>query len=52
MKPSNKKVEERRNGVWETLDDFPFVNDYISDYSMVNFNEDLYLFGLFLFNQK
>ena len=48
----NKKVEEQRNGVWQKLDDFPFVNRYISYYSMVNFNGDLYLFGLFLFNQK
>ena len=48
----HKKVEEGRNGVWQTLDDFPFVNDNICCYSMVNFNEDLYLFGTFLFNQK
>ena len=48
----NKKVEERRNGVWQTLEDFPFVNEFIYGYSMVNFNGDLYLFGLFLFNQK
>jgi len=34
------------------LDDFPFVTTRISGYSMVNFNEYLYLFGMFLFNHK
>ena len=48
----HRKVEELRNGVWRTLDDFSFVNQYIIKHSMVNFNEDLYLFGMFLFNQK
>ena len=49
---NNTKVEEQRNGVWQMLDDFPFVTTRILGYSMVNFNEDLYLFGMFLFNQK
>ena len=48
----HKKVEQKRNQGWQTLDDFPFVNDDINSYSMVNFNRDLYLFGMFLFNQK
>ena len=52
IKTLNKKVEERRNGVWQTLEDFPFVKNEIYKYSMVNFNGDLYLFGMFLFNQK
>ena len=49
---NNKKVEERRNGVWQTLGDFPFVNSYINGYSMVSYNEELYLFGMFSFNLK
>ena len=44
---NHKKVEERRNDVWQTLDDFPVVSGYIYGYSMVNFKTDLYLFGLF-----
>ena len=50
---SNKKVEaQQRNGVWQTLDDFPFVADWIYGYSMVNFNDELYIFGMVLFNLK
>ena len=48
----HNKVEERRNGVWQKLDDFPFVNDYIYYSSTVNFNDELYLFGMFLFYLK
>ena len=52
----NKKVERRAGNTWaanwDRLDDFPFVTHYIEFYSMINFNEHLYLFGLFLFNQQ
>ena len=43
----NKKVEELRKGVWRTLNDLPFVEKQIYSYSMVTFNEMLYLFGRF-----
>lgn len=39
------KVEKYVNETWEVIDDFPFAHTYISDYSMVNLGDDLYLFG-------
>ena len=42
----NKKVEERRNGDWQTLYDFSFVNSYIGAYSMVNLNDELFLLAI------
>ena len=30
---------------WETIEDFPYVHSYIYDYSMVTFQNQLYLFG-------
>ena len=47
----NKKLEERRNGFWLPLNDFPFVNRYIAYYSTVNFNKALYLFGIRFFSE-
>lgn len=54
----NRKVEELKNGVWRTLDDFPFVEEALRLYSMllnrprleqmVTLNDALYLFGTFL----
>jgi len=41
----NKKVEEFYNGIWYSLADFPFAEYYIYRYSMVTFNDELYLFG-------
>ena len=40
----NNKVEALISGKWTVLSDFPFV-DKISLYSMVNFNDALYVFG-------
>ena len=48
----NLKVEELRNGIWWTLGDFPFAEESIGLYSMVTFNEVLYLFGTFSFDLK
>ena len=45
--PYNLKVEERRNGIWSTSKDFPFAKTYIKLYSMVTYDENLYLFGMF-----
>ena len=45
----NKKVEALETGSWSELADFPFVTDYIYKYSMVTFNNSLYLFGKFVF---
>ena len=45
---ANKKVEELQSGVWREVDDFPFANTYLSLYSMVTFNRELYLFGMFV----
>ena len=42
-------MEERHNGLWQTVDEFPLVNNYIGYYSMVKFNEELKLFDVFLF---
>ena len=42
----NNKVEALLSGKWTVLADFPFA-DKIWDYSMVNFNGALYLFGGF-----
>ena len=46
---AHNKMEERPNGLWQTVDEFPFVNNYIGYYSMVKFNEELKLFDVFLF---
>ena len=43
----NRKVEELKNGVWRTLDDFLLVEKKIYYYSMVTLNDALYLFGTF-----
>ena len=45
----NNHVEKFTNNAWIVIDDFGFVLDYISDYSMVSLGEDLYLFGKCLF---
>ena len=42
---NGKKVEALQDGIWNTLSDFPFVQESIDSYSMVNFNGALYLFG-------
>jgi len=43
--PANKVVETMSDNKWIRQDDFPFVSEYISVYSAVNFNENLYIFG-------
>lgn len=43
----NLKVEEFKNGAWRQLNDFPFAEGKLYDYSMVTLNEALYLFGTF-----
>ena len=48
--PSNKIVETMSGNQWEQLEDFPFVEEYISVYSIVTFQEDLFLFGKRSFN--
>ena len=40
-----KKVEALQDGIWNVLSDYPFVEDRIYEYSMVNFKDALYLFG-------
>ena len=47
--PYNKKVEAIETGSWRELADFPLVEKSISQYSMVTFNDSLYLFGKFYF---
>ena len=44
----HKKVEAFQNGKWTLLSDFPFEKTRLFDYSMVNFKNALYLFGLFI----
>ena len=43
----NIKIEKFENGLWQPLGDFPFASKYMSEYSTVTFNEELYLFGEF-----
>lgn len=43
--PDNIKVEIRQAGSWSSLSDFPYVDNSISQYSMVTLNGGLYLFG-------
>ena len=45
----NKKVEALERGRWSELANFPFVDTHISHYSMVTFEDSLYLFGKFCF---
>ena len=45
FQPRSKSVEILENGAWRSLGDFPFVENYICRYSVVNFNGDLILFG-------
>ena len=47
--PKNKKVEVLQSGSWKELADFPFVDEAINSYSMVTFEDSLYLFGSFCF---
>ena len=51
--PLNKKVEALQTGYWNELADFPFVDNridsHIFGYSMVTFNDSLYLFGKLYF---
>ena len=42
---NGKKVEALQAGNWNELSDYPFVEDNIYYYSMVNFKDVLYLFG-------
>ena len=42
---NGKKVEALQVGKWNVLSDYPFVEEYIRSYSMVNFQDVLYLFG-------
>ena len=42
---AGKKVEALQAGKWNVLSDYPFVESRISEYSMVNFQDALYLFG-------
>ena len=43
---ATKKVEElNSNLIWDTLADFPFVEKSIFYYSMVTFQDSLFLFG-------
>ena len=42
---NGKKVEALQAGIWIGLSDFPIVEERIFGYSMVNFNDTLYLFG-------
>jgi len=41
----NKKVESLRDGRWNDMGDFPFFKQYISHYSFVTFQDDLFIFG-------
>jgi len=43
--PNNKNVEHFENGNWIVQPDFPFVSEYIYQYSMATLNDNLYLFG-------
>ena len=51
-KHDNKKVEQHKNGVWTRLEDLPIADTNIFRYSMVTFNEELYLFGRLSFHLK
>ena len=42
---NGKKVEALQDGKWNVLSDYPFVEERIYAYSMVNFKDVLYLFG-------
>jgi len=42
---NGKKVEALQDGIWNVLSDYPFVENNIYLYSMVNFKDVLYLFG-------
>ena len=42
----NKAVEVLRGDSWIYVGDFPFVEDFIYDYSMVTYNKELYIFGM------
>ena len=42
---NGKKVEALQAGIWNGLSDYPFVEERIYGYSMVNFKNVLYLFG-------
>jgi len=43
--PNIKNVEHFENGAWMVKEDFPFVTTYISSYSVVSFENALFLFG-------
>ena len=43
--PYGKKVEALQAGIWHGLSDYPFVEERLYGYSMVNFKNVLYLFG-------
>lgn len=45
----SKKVEVLQRGVWHEASDFPFMQEQIKSYSMVNFKDTLYLFGKLIF---
>ena len=47
----HRKVEMFENDIWSELSDFPFVNEYISGYSVATLNEKLYIFGGYGDNQ-
>ena len=42
---AGKKVEALQAGIWHGLSDYPFVEERLYGYSMVNFKNVLYLFG-------
>ena len=43
-------VENFSSPKWHRLENFPFAHNYINDYSTVSFNDDMLIFGKFIFN--
>ena len=46
----NKIVENFSSQKWNVLDNFPFADSYIYGYSTVTFNDDMLIFGKFIFH--
>ena len=45
QKTYGRTVEALQAGKWNVLPEYPFVKEFIREYSMVNFKDALYLFG-------
>ena len=46
--PKNKEVERLIDGKWTQMDDYPFTDTYIVNYSFATVNNALFLFGKIL----